>query len=149
MCRTNRGVGSGIEYIDDPECIWGNNNFLDLVEKHYLYRCLIIPDRLVKDKLLFEIINLKPLYFIHGFIVIVENTLVRNVLLIGYHPNRDPDTGLYCLQESKRNVPYNDDYVQLLVRNIKTYYLNNCFYIPPGIEYKKMDCMYVEMNKGD
>lgn len=140
-----------VDYVDDRIVIWSHNDDLPLVEKCYLYEGQIIPNRMVKDKNVFEITYLNPMFYINGFLVMTENDMVRTITLFGYHPNRDPKTNLYCLPDYKKGVKYDQVYFERLLTNIKTYYLDDCFYTPSHshVTYKKLKSMAIQLNKGD
>jgi hypothetical protein len=122
----------------------------ELYEKHHIYIGKIIPNRVLKNKNVYEITFLDKVYFIEGFDVVTENQQVRRVYLYGFHPNRD-DNGLYCLPDEKKNQIFSQNYFNMLIANIKTYYFDSCFFKPPSnlIKYKKLKSMYVQLNRGE
>ena len=140
-----------IEYIDESSVIWSYNNNLPLVEKVHIYEGQILPNRVIQNQNVYEITYLDPLYILNGFMVITEQSFVKTITLFGYHPNRDPETNLYCLPDYKKGVIYNEQYFDMLLTNIKTYYLDNCFFIPgkTQVTYKKLQSVYMKFNKGD
>jgi len=146
-----RGQHKLVDYVEDRIVIWGHNNDLPLVEKTYIYEGQIIPTRMIKDKNVYEITYLHPQFIIHGFMVMTEQDLVRHITLFGYHPNRDPATSLYCLPTYKKGVKFDQKYYEMLLTNIKTYYLDDCFYTPPKnqIEYKKLKSISMQLNQGE
>ena len=140
-----------MDYVDDRIVIWGHNNDLPLIEKIYLYEGQITPTRMIKNKQVYEITYLHPQFFINGFMVTTEQDFVRHITLFGYHPNRDPETNFYCLPKYKKGVKYDEKYYEMLLTNIKTYYLDDCFYTPPKnqVEYKKLKSISMQFNQGD
>lgn len=140
-----------IDYVSDPLVIWSHNGDLPLVEKTYIYEGHITPTRVIKNKNIYEITHVDQQYIINGFMVITQQDLVHTITIFGFHPNRDPDTNLFCLPDYKKGVKYTNEYYQLLLTNIKTYYLDNCFFIPGStkVEYKKIKSIYMKMNKGE
>lgn len=142
---------SDINFINDRRVVWSYNDDLPLVEKTYIYEGQIVPNRVIKNKAAYEITYLHPQYLLHGFLVITEQDFVKTITLFGYHPNRDPKTNLYCLPEYKKGVKYTETYFDMLLTNIKTYYLDDCFYTPSPkhVMYKKMNSIFMQMNKGD
>jgi hypothetical protein len=135
-------------YYDDATIITSGNS--ELYEKHHLYIGKIIPNRLIKNKNLFEITFLDKVYFINGFDVVTENDKVRRVHLFGFHPNRE-DNGLYCLPDEKKNKIFTEEYFNILLSNIKTYYFDSCYFKPPpqSIKFTKLKSIYVQLNQGD
>lgn len=121
-----------------------------LNEKHHIYIDEIIPNRIIKKKNVYEITLLDKIYFINGFDVVTENDQVRRVHLFGFHPNRD-DNGLYCLPEEKKNKLFSENYFNMLLSNIRTYYFDSCYFKPPEklVKYKKLKSMYVQLNQGE
>jgi hypothetical protein len=140
-----------LDYVEDRSVIWGYNNDLPLIEKVYVYEGQIIPNRMIKQKNVYEITYIHPQYYINGFTVRTEQDMVTHVSLFGYHPNRDPKTLLYCQPDYKKGVKYDQVYFEMLLTNIRTYYLDNCFFYPgkSHVRYKKMKSMYIQMNEGD
>ena len=139
------------DYIVGPRILWNHNNDLSIIEKTHIYEGQITPTRVVKNKNAYEIISIHPQYIIYGFTVTTFNDIVETIALHGFHPNRDPNTNLYCLPDYKKNVTFSSVYYELLLTNIKTYYLDSCFFIPTKahLEYKKMNSISIQMNKGD
>ena len=146
-----RAPHKDMDYVDDRIVIWGHDTDLPLIEKTYLYEGQITPTRMIKNKQAYEITYLHPQFFINGFMVTTEQDLVRHITLFGYHPNRDPATNLYCLPNYKKGVKYDGKYYEMLLTNIKTYYLDDCFYTPPKkqVEYKKLKSISMQFNEGD
>lgn len=139
-----------IDYVDDRIVIRPYVD-LPLVEKTYIYEGQIIPNRIIKDKNVFEITNLNPQFFINGFTVTTENDLVSFITLFGYHPNKNPKTNLYCLPDHKKGVKFDEIYFERLLTNIRTWYLNDCFYYPAQKDYeaKKLKSISLQLNEGD
>jgi len=139
------------DFIIGPKILWNRNNDLPIIEKTYIYEGQITPTRVIKNKNAYEIISIHPQYIIYGFTVTTFNDIVETIALHGFHPNRDPDTNLYCLPDYKKGVQYSSVYYELILTNIKTYYLDSCFFMPAKahLEYKKMNSMSMQMNKGD
>lgn len=140
-----------VDYLDDRIMIWGHDNDVPLVEKVYVYEGHITPTRMIQDKNVFEITYVHPIYYMHGFSVITHDDLVTTIVLFGHHPNRNPDTCTYCLPDYKTGVKYDEKYFQMLLTNIKTYYLNDCFFTPgkEHIKYKKLNSISMQFNKGE
>lgn len=139
-----------MDYIEDCTVVYSGSDEL-FVEKSYIYLGQIIPNRAIKQKNVYEITYLHPLYFIEGFIVITENDKVNRIVILGYHPNRDGKTGLYCLPDYKKSITFSEDYFNILLTNIKTFYLDSCYLTPrvEHIKYKKLKSVYIQLNQGD
>lgn len=139
-----------MDYIKDCTIIHAGNDRL-FVETSYIYLGRIIPNRVIKQKNVYEITYLHPFYFIEGFVVITENNKVNRIVIFGYHPNRDGKSGLYCLPNYKINVIFSEDYFKILLSNIKTFYLDSCHLTPRAdhLKYKKLQSIYIQLNQGD
>ena len=143
------GQHKSLSYIDARIVIRSFYQDLPLVEKSYIYEGQVIPNRMIKEKNVYEIVYLHPMFYINGFLVITENDMVKTITLFGYHPNRDPKTNLYCLPDYKKGVKYNEIYFERLLTNIKTYYLDDCFYTPgkSHVQYKKLRSVAIQFSK--
>lgn len=105
-----------------------DGEFID--DQFVLYRGLIKPDIVIKDRQPFRITYLDRQFFIHGFIIFLEpQQRVDSILLLGIHPNQD-DLYYYCLPEEKKHKKFTETYFNLLLRNIKTYYYDDAHFIP-------------------
>ena len=139
-----------IDFIEKVSLLRGPYDVELKIEMH-IYDAHITPTRFIHKKVVSEIIEVHNKWIIHGFTVTTENNKVRMVSLVGYHPNQDPDTGLYCLHPSKIGLLYDDLFYENLVTNIKTYYLDECYFVPPDkdFKYKNLETIAIQFNKGD
>lgn len=128
-----------------------NTGIIKLIEVTYIFIRKITPKKVIKKHNVYEITYLDPVFILSGFEVTTENNLVKTIKVFGYHPNRDPDTHLYCLPDYKRNKIFDQKFFELIVNNIETYYLDSCFFTPltNQLRYKKLDSIYVQFNKGE
>jgi len=101
------------------------------------------------DKNVYNITFLDEQYYLDGFEISTENDKVMNVRVFGFHPNCDPNTDNFCLPDFKKGTFFTEDYLKLILTNIQTYYLDNCFFNPTGkqLRYEKMKSMYIQLNK--
>lgn len=113
-----------------------NNTHFDLpfIQEYHLYKGQIIPDTIIKGKEAYKIKTIHNLLILNGFCIMTENGNVRYIQLFGIHPNKDPNTGVYCLPDHKINEKFTEDYFNRLVRAIQIYYLDNA-YFKPGMKY--------------
>lgn len=134
---------------NDFSLIIGDRGDKDLYKITYIYVKKIIPDRIVMEKNVYEITQIDSMYHLDGFEVTTENDKVHLVRVFGCHPNSDPDTDNFCLPDYKKGVDFTPDYLNMILSNIKTYYIDNCFFNPLGnkVRYKKLKSMYVQLNK--
>jgi len=137
------------EQLNDIHLVVGNRGRKDLYKMTYVYIQKIIPDRVIMNKNAYEITHIDERYHLDGFEVTTENDKVHIVRVFGYHPNSDPDTDNFCLPDFKKDVYLTSEYLSMIFTNIKTYYLDNCFFDPTGrrLRYKKMKSMYVQLNE--
>ena len=136
------------EPLNDIHLVVGDPGSKELYKVTYIYIQKIIPDRIVMDKAVYEITYLHEEYHLDGFEVSTENGKVMNIRVFGYHPNCDSNTDNFCLPDFKKNVDFTTEYLNMIYANIKTYYMDNCFFNHLGrkVRYKKMKSMYVQLN---
>jgi len=127
----------------------GDREHKDLFKITHIFIQKIIPDRVIMYKNAYEITHIDPRYHLDGFEVSTENDRVINIRIFGFHPNSDPQTDNFCLPDFKIGVYFTAEYLSMILTNIKTYYLDNCFFNPTGrlLQYKKMKSMFVQLNK--
>ena len=126
----------------------GDRGNKDLYRISYIYIQKIIPDRVIIDKNVYEITYIDERYHLDGFEITTENDKVHIVKVFGFHPNCDPDTDNFCLPDFKKGVEFTSEYLNMILTNIKTYYLDNCFFNPTGrkLRYEKMRSIFVQLN---
>lgn len=134
---------------NDVHLIVGRDTKKQLYKKTHIIINQIIPNRVIKDKNVFNITYLDEMFYLDGLEISTENDKVINVRVFGFHPNCDPNTDNFCLPDFKKGVFLTEDYLKLILTNIETYYLDNCFFNPTGkqLRYEKMKSMYVQLNK--
>jgi len=137
------------ERPDDHHFIVGDSNGKELYKKTHIYITKIIPNRIIMDKNAYEITYVNEMYHLDGFTITTENDKVLYVRVFGYHPNCDPDTDVFCLPDFKKGIYLTKEYLDIVITNIQTYYLDNCFFNPIGknVRYRKLKSMYVQLNK--
>jgi len=136
------------EQHNEINFIVGKRENKSIYRKTYISLGKIIPTRVILNSCAYEITYIDKEFHLDGFEISTENDKVLNVRLFGGHPNCDPDTDLYCLQDYKKNVEITPEYLRLLKTNIRTYYLDNCYFNPTGrkLRYEKMDSMSITLN---
>lgn len=136
------------EQLNDVYLVVGKETKELFCKKTHIFINKIIPNRVIKDKNVYEITHLDSMFHLGGFEVSTENDKVINIRLFGIHPNCDPDTDNFCLPDFKKGIDFTTDYLNLLKTNIQTYYLDNCFFNPTGkkLRYQKMKSIYVQLN---
>lgn len=120
---------------------------LPFKQEYYIYEGQIIPTTIIQNHKVYEIIKIHKFFIMRGFCVSLENDLVKSVYLFGSHPNKNPDTNLFCLSKEKYNVKFTLEYFNKLLTVLKTYYLDNAYFIPPKsyVTYKKLKSAYVQL----
>jgi len=103
----------------------------DLYRQTYIYIQKIIPELVMKNQKVYNITYLNKILHLDGLEISIENEKVINIRLFGIHPNCDPDTDNYCLPDFKKGVKFSDKYLNLIYKNVKTYYLDSCYFNPP------------------
>jgi len=136
------------ERLNDVYIIIGGETKDPLYRTTHIFINKIIPNRVIKDKNVYEITYLNKMFHLDGFEVSTENGMVMNIRIFGFHPNCDPDTDNFCLPDYKKGTSFTTEYVNLIKTNIQTYYLDNCFFNPTGKElrYQKMKSIFVQLN---
>jgi len=121
------------------------------IEQPFIFNDIVIPDRIIWKKEVYEITYLHPMYHINCIMVIAFENKIVNVIFSGFHPNKDVKTCNYCMSESIKNSEPTPDTFKRLITNIKTYYYDACYYYldKKYIEYKKIDSIYMQFNQGD
>jgi len=141
----------------------GDDNYdAGFIEKTYIYKGLLIPDRLIQNSTAYELFNVSDIYHIHGIIIRTfnpkgpQNEYVENVILCGHHPNKDIDTGIFCLNDYKTGAgkvtsEYNRDYFNKLLTIMKIWYWDHCYHHPDKKYYdcKKMNSISIQVNRGE
>lgn len=103
---------------------------LPFVIKYHIYKGEIIPNTIVEKDKVYEIEEIHEMLILNGLYIETENDKVKRINLFGLHPNRDPDTGIYCLPDFKKNQLFTKDYFDNLVKTIQIYYLNDSYFHP-------------------
>lgn len=120
---------------------------LPFKQEYYIYEGQIMPTTMIQKHEAYEITEIHTFFIMQGFCVSTENDLVMHVSLFGPHPNRDPDTGLFCLPQEKLNVKFSPEYFNKLLTTLKTYYLDNAYFTPPlhYVTYEKLKSAYIQL----
>jgi len=137
------------EQHKDSCLVIGEDKGKELYRKTYIFIKNIIPNRVIKDKNVYEITYLDKMFNLDGFEISTENNKVINIRVFGFHPNCDPNTDNFCIPDFKKGVELTNKYLSLIISNIQTYYLDTCFFNPTGnqLKYKKMKSIYIQFNK--
>ncbi len=137
------------ERLNDIHLVVGDHGRKSLYKKTHIFIQEIIPNRVIKNKNVYKITYLDKIYYLDGFEISTENDKVINVRVFGFHPNCHPETDNFCLPNFKKGVYLTSDYLNLIITNIQTYYLDQCFFNQTGKElrYEKMKSMYVQLNE--
>jgi hypothetical protein len=137
------------EQLKVTHLIVGSDTDKSLYRKTHIFVNQVIPNRVIKEKNVHKITYLDEMFYLDGFEISTENDKVINVRVFGFHPNCDPNTDNFCLPDFKKGVFLTEKYFNLILTNIQTYYLDNCFFNPTGkqLRYEKMKSMYIQLNK--
>ena len=135
--------------LNDKYIVVGSGEGKALYKKNHIFITTVIPNRVIKEKNVYKITHLDEMFNLDGFEISTENDKVLNVRVFGIHPNCDTDTDNFCLPDFKKGVILTEDYLKLILTNIQTYYLDNCFFNPTGkqLHYEQMKSMYIRLNK--
>ncbi len=120
------------EQPNDIHLVVGTRGRKSLYKKTHIFINKIIPNRVIKNKNVYKIVYLDEVYHLDGFEVSTENDKINNIRVFGFHPNCHTETDNFCLPDFKKGVYLTSDYLKLIITNIQTYYLDNCFFNPTG-----------------
>lgn len=99
------------------------------LQKFLIYKGQIIPDKAIKDGKVYNIKHKNDFLYLAGFVVILINNIIDSIFLLGSHPNQD-EQWFYCLPSSKKYKKFTREYFYLLINNLHTYYLDDCYFDP-------------------
>lgn len=133
---------------NDVYLVVGDADKKIIYKKTHIYIKKIIPNRVIMNKNVYRITYISKMYHMDGFEISTENDKVSNIRIFGFHPNCDPETDIFCLPDFKKDVHLTDNYLNLIMSNIQTYYLDTCFFNPIGknLRYEKMKSIYIQLN---
>ena len=91
----------------------------------------IIPDKLIFDGKIHEIIKLDKSLWIKGFQVYLdENRNIEKVVIDGIHPNADPGTNILCLSDDVIGKSFDSGGIPMIFSLICTYNLTRSYFKP-------------------
>jgi len=91
----------------------------------------IYPSHMFKDSKLFKVIDYDDCFKINGLTFITKDNKVQSIKIMnGVHPNMDPETREYCIDEKLKNKEFDISYLFMIISLIETWHLNNCFRKP-------------------
>ena len=103
------------------------------METHTIPRTIIptrIIDRAGSKVGLWKITKLSPDYIIKGYEITLDEGKLVKVTFDAKHPNRDPDTGEYCIPQVLQDTADGLDIIPHLELCLRTYQLENCYFLP-------------------
>ena len=101
-----------------------------------LYPLEIRPAHMFKNNELFKIKDFDVRYIINGLTFITKDNKVQSIKIMnGYHPNMDPKTREYCIEEQLKNKEFDISYLFMIISLVETWNLNNCFRKPNPKHY--------------
>jgi len=101
-----------------------------------LFPLEIYPTHMFKGNKLFKIKSFNNCFKINGLTFITKDNKVQSIKIInGSHPNMDPKTREYCIDEKLKNKEFDISYLFMIISLIETWYINNCFRKPNPKHY--------------
>ena len=89
-----------------------------------------------KGSKLFKVIDYDDCFKINGLTFITKDNKVQSIKIMnGSHPNMDPETREYCIDEKLKNKKFDISYLFMIISLIETWHLNNCFRKPNPKHY--------------
>lgn len=110
--------------FEDGEVLTSGNQ-----QNFIIYKECIIPNKAIKNKRIYTITHKSSELFLAGFVVVTDDNKVSGIILLGAHPNQDENL-YYCLPKRKLYKEFTKEYFSLIVNNIYTYYLDDCYFDP-------------------
>ncbi len=102
-----------------------------------LFPLEIHPTHMFKENKLFKIEDCNNNFKINGLIFITENNKVQSIKIMnGSHPNMDPETREYCIDEQLKNKEFDMNYLFTIISLLETWHTNNCYRKPNPKHYK-------------
>jgi len=96
-----------------------------------LFPLEIRPAHIFKNNKLFKIKDFDIRYKINGLTFITKDNKVQSIKIMnGSHPNMDPKTREYCIEEKLKNKEFDIGYLFMIISIIETWQLNNCYRKP-------------------
>jgi len=138
-----------LDYIESRNLIRPIGDDLPFYQEYHIYEGQITPTTMIKSRKAYDITFLHPLLVIGGLVVLTENELVKNIMIMGIHPNVDPKTKLYCLPEYRKEKKFTQRYFELFLDTLKIYYLDDCYFQPTKqyVTYKPLKSMSIQLNQ--
>jgi hypothetical protein len=96
----------------------------------------LTPAYIAQDRKWFRITYLDDKYILDGFNILIKKNKIKKIFLKGLHPNCNPESHEYCVDEKFINNEWNEENLSILTRSIQTYHLDNCYFRPEPYEYK-------------
>lgn len=102
-----------------------------------LFPLEIYPTHIFKENKLFKIKDCNNNFKINGLTFITKDNKVQSIKIMnGSHPNMDPKTREYCIDEKLKNKEFDMSYLFMIISMVETWHLNNCFRKPDPKHYK-------------
>lgn len=102
-----------------------------------LFPLEILPIHMFKENKLFKIKDCNDNFKINGLTFITKNNKVQSIKIMnGVHPNMDPKTREYCIDEQLKNKKFDMSYLFMIISLIETWHTDNCFRKPNPKHYK-------------
>jgi len=135
----------GMDFFEDYNLIALDNedvHKLKGLQKYYCYKRIIEPKYAILSNKFHRIVKSSEFWRVLGFIVVTRFDRVEHVIVMGNHPNKNPQTNLLCIPKEKLYKNYDKTFFKYVVFLLRTYYLDNCFERPePGdlvLEYESV-----------
>lgn len=101
-----------------------------------LFPLEIHPTHMFKSNKLFKIKSFNDCFKINGLTFITKDNKVQSIKIMnGLHPNMNPETREYCIEEKLKNKKFDINYLFMIISLIETWHLNNCFRKPNPKHY--------------
>jgi len=96
-----------------------------------LFPLKISPSYMFKDNKLFKLKTVDSRLKVNGLTFITKNNKVQSIKIMnGFHPNMNPDTKEFCIDETLKNKQFDIQYLFTIISLMETWNLNNCYRKP-------------------
>lgn len=108
--------------------------------KRIKVRNLIVPRRLIFKNEFYKILDYPNKYVVKGYTVVLVDNKIDEIEIGDSHPNANPRTGEFCIPNTLRNFPLNDETKKIIHNILSCFNLDDCYFTPwHEIQYRKQE----------
>jgi len=104
-----------------------------MLKENYLVKRKIVPKRVFYRGRETEIEEIDDHLIIEKYrVVLIDDKIMKILLVDCRHPNADPYTGEYCLPYTLKGLKFTKENLKKIDKSLELYNLLNCYEIPYG-----------------